>query len=167
MFLWFLCKRSKHFFYGNIKKNQHVNMFQQAFVFPSVVSQYLEGFISLFCLQMVKEFTTSKPFLRLLYLLTISVRCLSFGNILWEKTTWEISWLITWPDLGGQWGEWCIFLPLSLILPSFLSFPLCCSVAKSRLTLCSLLDCSTPGLPVLHYPPQFAQIHVHWANDAL
>ena len=56
----------------------------------------------LFCLQTVKKFTTSKPFLRLLYLLTISVRCLSFGNILWEKTSWEISWLITQPDLGGQ-----------------------------------------------------------------
>ena len=48
----FLCKRSKCFLYGNIKKNQHVNMFQQAFFLPSVVSQYLECFISLFCLQM-------------------------------------------------------------------------------------------------------------------
>ena len=24
------------------------------------------------------------------------------------------------------------------------------------------MDCSTPGFPVLHYLPEFAQIHVHW-----
>ena len=28
------------------------------------------------------------------------------------------------------------------------------------------MDCSTPGLPVLHYCPEFAQIHVHWVDDA-
>ena len=27
--------------------------------------------------------------------------------------------------------------------------------------------CSTPGFPVLHYPSQFAQIHVHWDGDAI
>ena len=27
--------------------------------------------------------------------------------------------------------------------------------------------CSTPGFPVLHYLPEFAQIHVHWVNDAI
>ena len=30
----------------------------------------------------------------------------------------------------------------------------CCSVAKSCLTLCSTMDCSTPGFPVLHYLPE-------------
>ena len=36
----------------------------------------------------------------------------------------------------------------------------CCgwSVAKSYLTLRDLMDCSTPGFPVLHYLPEFAQI---------
>ena len=32
------------------------------------------------------------------------------------------------------------------------------------------MDCSTPGFPVLHYLPEFAQIHVHQgghANDHL
>ena len=29
------------------------------------------------------------------------------------------------------------------------------------------LDCSTPGLPVLHHLLEFAQIHVHWAGDAI
>ena len=34
-------------------------------------------------------------------------------------------------------------------------------VAKSCPTLCDPKDYSTPGFPVLHYLPEFAQIHVH------
>ena len=37
----------------------------------------------------------------------------------------------------------------------------CCSVAQSCPTLCSPMDCSPPGLPVLHHLPEFAQTHVH------
>ena len=29
------------------------------------------------------------------------------------------------------------------------------------------MDCSTPGFPVLHYLPEFAQTHVHWVDDAI
>ena len=29
------------------------------------------------------------------------------------------------------------------------------------------MDCSTLGLPVLHYLPEFAQTHVHCVNDAI
>ena len=36
-----------------------------------------------------------------------------------------------------------------------------CSVAKLCLTLCDSMDCSTPGFPVLHRLPEFAQTHVH------
>ena len=43
----------------------------------------------------------------------------------------------------------------------------CCgSVTKSCLTLCDAMNCSTPGFPVLHCLPEFAQTHVLWANDA-
>ena len=42
-----------------------------------------------------------------------------------------------------------------------------CSVAKSCLTLCDPMDCSTPGFPVLHYLPEFAQTHGHWVGDAI
>ena len=35
------------------------------------------------------------------------------------------------------------------------------------LCLCSLVDCSTLGFPVLHHLPEFAQIHVHWVRDAI
>ena len=43
----------------------------------------------------------------------------------------------------------------------------CCSVAQWWPTLCDPVDCSTPGLPVLHCLPEFAQIHVHWVSDAI
>ena len=43
----------------------------------------------------------------------------------------------------------------------------CCSVAKSCLTLCDPMDRSTVGSSVLHYLPEFAQIHVHWVDDAI
>ena len=42
----------------------------------------------------------------------------------------------------------------------------CCSVFKSCPTLCNPMDCSMPGSSVLHYLPEFAQIHVHWVGDA-
>ena len=43
-----------------------------------------------------------------------------------------------------------------------LTFSECgCSVAKLCLTLCYPMGCSTPGFPILHYLPEFAQIHVY------
>ena len=29
------------------------------------------------------------------------------------------------------------------------------------------MSCSMPGLPVLHYLPEFAQTHVHWVGDVI
>ena len=40
-------------------------------------------------------------------------------------------------------------------------------VTKSCPALCDTMDCSMPGIPVLHYLPEFAQIHVHWVSDAI
>ena len=40
-----------------------------------------------------------------------------------------------------------------------------CSVAKLCPTLCNPMDCSTPGFPILHHLPEFAQTHVHWVSD--
>ena len=34
-------------------------------------------------------------------------------------------------------------------------------------TLCSPMDCSTPGFSILHYLSEFAQILVHWVHDAI
>ena len=43
----------------------------------------------------------------------------------------------------------------------------CCSITKLCLTLCDCMNCNTPGFPVLHYLPEFAQTHVHWISDAI
>ena len=40
-------------------------------------------------------------------------------------------------------------------------------VVQSCLTLCDPMDCSTPGLPIPHCLPEFAQFHVHWVSDAI
>ena len=42
-----------------------------------------------------------------------------------------------------------------------------CLVAKLCLTLCNPLDWGTPGFPILHCLPGFAQTHVHWVGDAI
>ena len=41
----------------------------------------------------------------------------------------------------------------------------CYSVAKS--CLWDPMECSTPGLPVPHYLPKFAQVHVHFVSDVI
>ena len=43
----------------------------------------------------------------------------------------------------------------------------CCSVTQWCLTLCDPMNCSTPGLPVPHHLPEFAQIHVHSISDSV
>ena len=42
-----------------------------------------------------------------------------------------------------------------------------CSVFNSCLTVGDPMNCSTPGFPVLHYLPEFAQINVHWVTDVI
>ena len=70
-----------------------------------------------------------------------------------------------------------ICIPFFLIVPWFsrqeISCPrknrvgYFCSVTKECPTLCNTMYCTTPGFPVLHYIPEFAQTHVHWVNDAI
>ena len=43
----------------------------------------------------------------------------------------------------------------------------CSSVAQSYLTLCNLMNHSTPGLPVHHQLLAFTQTHVHSVGDAI
>ena len=42
-----------------------------------------------------------------------------------------------------------------------------CLVAQLCLTLCDPRDCSTPGFPVHHQPPELAQTHVRRVSDAI
>ena len=41
------------------------------------------------------------------------------------------------------------------------------SVTQLCPTLCDLMDCSMPGLPVHHQLLEFTQTHVHWVGDAI
>ena len=41
------------------------------------------------------------------------------------------------------------------------------SVAQSCPTLCNLMNCRTPGLPVHHQLPEFTQTQVHRVGDAI
>ena len=43
----------------------------------------------------------------------------------------------------------------------------CCSVTHSCPTLCDPIDCSTPGLPVLHHLPKFAQVLINISDSYL
>ena len=40
-------------------------------------------------------------------------------------------------------------------------------VVQSCLTLCSPMNCSTLGFPIIHYLSEFAQTRVHWVNDTI
>ena len=40
-------------------------------------------------------------------------------------------------------------------------------VAQWCPTLCDPMNCSTPGLPVHHKPPEFTQTHVHRVSNAI
>ena len=49
----------------------------------------------------------------------------------------------------------------SMTLPQFSSVTQLCP------TLFKLMDCSTPGFPIHHQPPELAQIHVHRIGDVI
>ena len=43
----------------------------------------------------------------------------------------------------------------------------CCSVTQLCLTPCNPVDCSTPGFPVPHYFPEFAQMQIYQVGVAI
>ena len=59
-------------------------------------------------------------------------------------------------------GETC---PLLIVFAMW--YVLFRSVAKSCLTLCNSMDCSTPGLSVLHQLLELEQTHVHRVGDSI
>ena len=63
--------------------------------------------------------------------------------------------------------EWCV-VRILLYLSEKKSWCFGFVVVQSLShVLCDPIDCSTPGFPVLHYLPEFAQIHIHWVSDAI
>ena len=43
----------------------------------------------------------------------------------------------------------------------------CWLIAQSCLTLCSPINYSTPGFPLLHHVPELAEAHVHWVSNTI
>ena len=62
--------------------------------------------------------------------------------------------LLLWP-MTSKWPNRVDIL--ALIIPYMSSSPSCFSVPKLCPTLCELMDCSTPGFPLLHPLLEFAQ----------
>ena len=60
-----------------------------------------------------------------------------------------------------------LYISSAYIWYQYIIYICCCSVAKLCLTLCDPMDSSTPGSSVLLYLWEFAQMHVHWVNDAI
>ena len=93
------------------------------------------------------------------------------GNHAELPMLWEIT-----VDISGEVSCWLNLSLKSLYLAPWeklqfvsgvLENPCCCSVAQSCPTICSPMDCSTPGLPVHHHLPEFAHTHVHRVSDAI
>ena len=78
----------------------------------------------------------------------------------------------TWKEQGHSsllQKQWHIFSHTSHldICITFLNCFQFSSVAQSCPTLCNPMNCSTPGLPVHHWRPEFTQTHVHWVSDGI
>ena len=58
------------------------------------------------------------------------------------------------------------FLQASCLLVCAMDFQFS-SVTQLCPTLWDPMDWSTPGLPVHHHLPEFAQTHIHWVGDAI
>ena len=74
------------------------------------------------------------------------------------------NWGFVWSLL--EFGFFCC-LPLLPFFPNCFLQGVVAVQSLSQVWLCYAMDCSTQGFPVLHYFLEFAQIHVHWASDAI
>ena len=83
----------------------------------------------------------------------------------WWYLTWNAPTHLPWTchqPTGAD--KWILFRFTLISLQNYVLF---CSLTKPCLTLCNLMDCSTPGFPVFHHLPEFAHTHVHWVSDAI
>ena len=94
-------------------------------------------------------------------------KCCTFCNSFISTTLWDAN--CCWApfideETESQKGE----VVCSVNEEGHQALPLCCcSLAQSRPTLWDPTDCSTPGFPVLHDHPEFAQTLLHWISDAI
>ena len=100
---------------------------------------------------------------------------LQTDNFLWTDRTLSHLTKLSFSEIFLQWFWFCPFAKdnhsniFKLSLMSFadhtsIQFS---SVVQSYLTLCDLMSCSTPGLPVQHQLLEPTQTHVHWVSDAI
>ena len=73
-------------------------------------------------------------------------------DILVNKRCWEI------------WTPMCKRMKKENFLTASVQFS---SVTQPCPTLCTSMDCSTPGLPIHRQLPEFIQTHIHWVGDAI
>ena len=73
---------------------------------------------------------------------------------------------ITFDNLTS-WSRWEILAVLFRFSFFLMYATRCCLVAQSCLTLCDLMECGTPGFPVLHHLPELAQTPVRWVHNAI
>ena len=71
------------------------------------------------------------------------------------------SWLSDWTTTTTKVVQWRVQWWTSELRSSLLLLLLLLLSGFSHVQLCNPMDCSTPGFPVLHYLPEFAQTHVH------
>ena len=74
--------------------------------------------------------------------------------------SWSLQKYPPCPALTTSWVKNCVPLSFSFSLLK-ISKVVVCSIAQSCLTLCTPVNCSTPGSLVLHHLQKFAQTHVH------
>ena len=97
------------------------------------------------------------------------------GHLLWESPFRELLWRKCFREkrsdtrrnlgtLGMKWGNRNDKYWVNVTECSSLQFS---SVTQSCPTLCDPMNHSTPGLPVHHQLPEFAQTHVHRVSDAI
>ena len=73
---------------------------------------------------------------------------------------YKVSWFLPSLTLQSNEGERCY-------MNKHISVQFSSVQSLSHVRLCDPMNHSTPGLPVHHQLPEFAQTHVHWVGDAI
>ena len=60
-----------------------------------------------------------------------------------------------------------IFLAILDLLPFHINFVVYVQLLTWVQLFARAINCSMPGIPTIHYLPEFAQTHVLWVNDAI
>ena len=108
-------------------------------------------------------------FLFLQSLLDLSLG-LGFSCHLSEPSPYQISYKWLQQSFKEFFFTFCLtqrLLPDSALLPASLSPDEGVVQLPSCVRLCNPMNCSTPGLPMPHHLLEFAQVHVHYIDDAI